>query len=90
MFLSSVSPFDRTTASPKHPQSDTGLYIKIYTVNNVITDMNVNVSLATGPLLMPNNRYTPMTNSAIASIMALGILVVSSTVRMITFRHKKK
>jgi uncharacterized membrane protein YjjP (DUF1212 family) len=27
---------------------------------------------------------------AIASIMALGILVVSSTVRMITFRHKKK
>lgn len=63
MFLSSVWPLVRCMASPKHPQSLTGLAIHSQSVTNVITTMNTSDILEADRLWMAKSRKMPRQNS---------------------------
>ena len=44
-FLAKVSQFDKTTASPKQPQSDIGLAMASHSVSGVISDITSNTKV---------------------------------------------
>ena len=67
MFLMKVCPLLSTTASPKHPQSFTGLAITIHRVSRVMMLISASTILETRCLLMANNRKMPNENSSAAS-----------------------
>ena len=70
MFLASVSSLLSTMASPKQPQSDTGLAIAMYVVRIVIATIKMVVILAVPRLLMPKSKCVPMVNSIKARMTA--------------------
>ena len=65
MFLANVSAFVSFRASPKQPQSLTGLAITIHAVMNVITAITNSKTLEVSLLLMANNKNIPMENSKV-------------------------
>lgn len=64
MFLMNVSQFVSFIASPKHPQSLTGLAMAIHKVITVIMLMNTNIILETICLLIAKSMNTPKQNSS--------------------------
>ena len=62
-FLINVSQLVSTQASPKHPQSDTGLKIARYNVNGVIKLININANVEATVLRTPKNKKIPIENS---------------------------
>ena len=62
-FFQNVCQLVSTTASPKHPQSLTGLATASHSVSGVITSMTNSTSLDTSRLRMANIRQMPSTNS---------------------------
>ena len=66
-FLASVSPLVSLMASPKQPQSLTGLSTKIHTVRAVMTAMNASVSLLTTRRQMARSMSIPIQNSTALS-----------------------
>ena len=70
MFLSRVSPLVSFMASPKHPQSFTGLAMNIHTVMRVITTIIAVVNFDTSRRCMANSMNMPSANSVIANAIA--------------------
>ena len=70
MFFRSVSPLVSFMASPKHPQSFTGLAMNIHTVMSVITTINAVTSFDTRWRCMANSMNMPRANSVMASVIA--------------------
>ena len=63
MFLASVWPLVSTTASPKQPQSLTGLATAIHTVISVIMVMKIRVTRVASRRRMAQSINTPIENS---------------------------
>jgi hypothetical protein len=64
MFLKKVPQFDSLMASPKHPQSDTGLKIAITNVSGVKKAINRNAPQAAVLIFTPNKSSKPISSSA--------------------------
>lgn len=64
-FLKKVSQFERTSASPKHPQSDIGLSMASQSVSGVKKDITMSITVGMILRWIPKNRYNPSANSII-------------------------
>ena len=65
MFFQKVCAFVKTIASPKQPQSETGLAIQIHRVSSVITNRKAHATLDVALRWMANNSMMPMVNSKV-------------------------
>ena len=79
MFLSSVCTLVRRNASPKQPQSFTGLNSAIHTVMRVITAMNATRIFDTRWRRMANKTNTPRLNSSADSATDARSVTMSGT-----------
>ncbi len=68
MFFISVCVLVSTMASPKHPQSFTGLATAIHKVSTVMTTITAVTMRLTIRRCMANKRYMPKANSKAANI----------------------
>ena len=68
IFLAKVCPFVSLMASPKQPQSLTGLKRKIHNVTNVMKHMKTAESLVTMSLRIPTSRRIPRQNSRVDTV----------------------
>lgn len=62
-FFPKVSQLVNTHASPKQPQSETGLKSARYKVNGVMKIIRINAKVEATDLLTPKNRKIPTENS---------------------------
>ena len=62
-FFQNVAQLDIIYASPKHPQSATGLNTAIHSVRGNMTHINARLKIALPLLKHPKARHTPMKNS---------------------------
>ena len=74
MFLKNVSQFVIISASPKHPQSVTGLVIANNRVRGVKNSINSNAKYEAYLILVFNKRHIPIINSIEEIINAKGKL----------------
>lgn len=63
IFFAKVSQLVNTQASPKQPQSDTGLNSAKYKVNGVITTISIKAKADANDLLTPKSKNIPTENS---------------------------
>jgi hypothetical protein len=67
MFFQNVCQFVRMIASPKQPQSDTGLLIASFKVMIVNPDMKTNNIQLVILILIPRSKFNPVTSSTVHS-----------------------
>ena len=72
--MKKVSQFVKIIASPKHPQSETGLVIASINVNTVKNDIKITSIQVASLYLYPNNSEIPTRNSVEERRMASGRL----------------
>jgi hypothetical protein len=68
-FLKKVCQFEITRASPKHPQSETGLNKAKYNVKGVMKHMKIRVRSVINFLYTPISIHTPKANSKAERLM---------------------